>query len=382
MFKPVDSQPSLPKIEERILDYWDGHRIFARTLENRSDSDEYVFYDGPPFATGLPHYGHLLAGTIKDVVPRYQTMRGKYVDRVFGWDCHGLPVEYEMEKSLGISGKRHIEEYGIGKFNESCRGIVLRYTGEWASVVRRIGRWVDFERGYRTMDLAYMESIWWVFKQLWDNGLVYEGKRILPYCPRCSTPLSNFEANQGYEEVEDPAITVRFRDAANPSLYYLAWTTTPWTLPSNTGLAVGSEIDYVKVREAGCDCVLAESRLAEYYSDVSGVEIVERFKGAALEGSCYMPLFDYFVDLSKDGAFRVVCADFVSTEDGTGIVHMAPGFGEDDAETALLHALPDVCPVDEEGRFTAEVGDFAGVYVKDADKELIRRLKESGSLVK
>ena len=210
MFKNVSS-PNFPKMEEAVLSYWNDTKAFEKSIENREGCEEFVFYDGPPFATGLPHYGHLLTSAMKDVVPRYQTMRGKEVNRSFGWDCHGLPVEFEMEKELNLSGKKDIEDYGIDKFNESCRGIVLRYTAEWEQIVKRMGRWVDFKNGYRTMDLDYMESIWWVFKQLWDQGLIYEGYKILPYCPRCATPLSNFEANQGYEDVLEPAITVAFK---------------------------------------------------------------------------------------------------------------------------------------------------------------------------
>lgn len=381
MFKPVTSQPKLPAIEEEILAFWKENKIFEKSLENRKGSEEFIFYDGPPFATGLPHYGHLLAGTIKDVVPRYQTMRGKYVDRVFGWDCHGLPVEYEMEKTLNLSGKKDIEDYGIGKFNEDCRSIVLRYTKEWENVVNRMGRWVDFDRGYHTMDIDYMESIWWVFKELWDKGLIYEGHKILPYCPRCSTPLSNFEANQGYEEVDDPAITIRFQDLNNPDLYYLAWTTTPWTLPSNMGLAVGPEIDYVRIKDGDAEYILAESRLSLYYKDKADYEILARMKGLELVGSKYKPLFPYFSELAEEGAFRIVDADYVTTEDGTGIVHTAPGFGEDDAETGKKHGLPEVCPIDEECCFTNKINDFSGIYVKDADKDLIRRLKDEGKLV-
>ncbi|MFA6567320.1 MAG: isoleucine--tRNA ligase [Victivallales bacterium] len=381
MFKPAGSQVNFPEIEKNILKFWESEKVFEKSLDQRKGKGEFVFYDGPPFATGLPHYGHLLAGTIKDVVPRYQTMKGKYVDRVFGWDCHGLPVEYEMEKELGLSGKKAIESYGIDKFNESCRGIVLRYAGEWEKVVRRMGRWVDFSRGYRTMDLDYMESIWWVFKQLWDKGLIYEGYKILPYCPRCSTPLSNFEANQGYEEVEDPAITVRFQDAENSSLYYLAWTTTPWTLPSNLALAAGPEIDYVKIKDGDSFYILAESRINAYYKKPEEIQVIEKFKGTRLGGSKYLPLFPYFEKLSSEGAFKIVTADFVSTEDGTGIVHMAPGFGEEDAAAAKKNSIPEVCPIDEECRFTAEVPDYVGRYVKETDKDIIRRLKTEGKLV-
>ena len=226
-FKNISNQVHFPELECEILDFWQRSDIFKKSLDQRRGGREFVFYDGPPFATGLPHYGHLLAGTIKDVVPRYQTMRGNYVERRFGWDCHGLPVENEMEKQLHLSSKRDIEAYGIDKFNEACRSIVLRYTAEWEKVVNRMGRWVDFRNGYRTMDRSFMESIWWVFKTLWDQGLVYEGDKILPYCPRCATPLSNFEANQGYKDVVDPAITLRFRVKGEGYAYFLAWTTTP-----------------------------------------------------------------------------------------------------------------------------------------------------------
>ena len=381
MFNPVNNQPNLPALETKILEFWKENKTFKKSLESRKGEDEYIFYDGPPFATGLPHYGHLLAGTIKDVIPRYQTMCGKFVDRTFGWDCHGLPVEYEMEKSLEISGKNQIEEYGIDNFNEACRSIVLRYTKEWESVVTRMGRWVDFERGYKTMDLDFMESIWWVFKQLWDQGLVYEGHRILPYCPRCSTPLSNFEANQGYMEVTDPAITVRFRDCENSNLSYLAWTTTPWTLPSNLALAVGPDIDYVHIKDGDSEFILAEARLSSYYKEDDSYEVLGKLKGADLNGRRYQPIFDYFANLADDGAFKIITADYVSTEDGTGIVHIAPGFGEDDAAAAKEHGIPEVCPIDEECRFTKEVADYAGRYVKEADKDIIRHLKQEGILI-
>jgi len=368
-------------MEREILKYWGENEIFKKSIDNRENAEDFIFFDGPPFATGLPHYGHLLAGTIKDVIPRYQTMRGKRVDRVFGWDCHGLPVEYEMEKTLEISGKKQIEEYGIGNFNEACRSIVLRYTDEWERIVTRMGRWVDFKCGYRTMDLDYMESIWWVFKQLWDQGLVYEGNRILPYCPRCSTPLSNFEANQGYMEVADPAITVRFRDVENPNLFYLAWTTTPWTLPSNMALTVGPDIRYVRVRDGANEYILAESRLATYYSDTDAIDVLGVMTGAELTGAKYQPLFPYFANLAEQGAFKIIPGNHVNTEDGTGIVHAAPGFGEDDAAVAKEHNVPAVCPIDAECKFTSEVPDYAGRYVKETDKDIIRRLKEEEALI-
>jgi isoleucyl-tRNA synthetase len=381
MFDEVSNKIDFPKMEEQILRFWKEGDIFRKSLKLREGAREFVFYDGPPFATGLPHYGHLLAGTIKDIVPRYQTMRGRYVERRFGWDCHGLPVEYEMEQELKISGKRDIEKLGVDVFNEQCRGIVLRYTREWREIVDRIGRWVDFDNDYKTMDLAYMESIWWVFRTLWDKGLIYEGKKILPYCPRCATPLSNFETNQGYEEVQDPAITIRFALAGRPNTYILAWTTTPWTLPSNLALAVGPNIPYVLVRDGADQYFLAKDRLSAYYRKPEGWEVVREMPGTELAGLSYEPLFPYFAALKERGAFRVLAADFVSIEEGTGVVHIAPGFGEDDYLLGQKNGLPVVCPVDEEGRFTAEVPDYAGREVKETDADIIRRLKEEGTLV-
>jgi isoleucyl-tRNA synthetase len=265
-YDPVSASVNFPEVERNILVFWKEHKTFEKSLDLRKKSPEFVFYDGPPFATGLPHYGHLLAGTIKDIVPRYQTMRGRYVDRRFGWDCHGLPVEYEVEQDLKISGKSEIEKLGVDVFNEKCRSIVLRYTREWRNIVERMGRWVDFDHDYKTMDAPFMESIWWVFKSLWDKGLIYEGRKILPYCPRCSTPLSNFETNQGYVDVTDPAITVRFKIEDRENAYILAWTTTPWTLPSNMALAVGKDIVYVGVTNKDCSVYyLAKDRMPVYY---------------------------------------------------------------------------------------------------------------------
>lgn len=378
-FQDISNQVSFPELEHEILKFWQESGIFEKSLQQRKGNDEFVFYDGPPFATGLPHYGHLLAGTIKDVVPRYQTMRGKYVERRFGWDCHGLPVENEMEKQLKLTSKRDIEAYGIDKFNEACRSIVLRYTSEWEKIVNRMGRWVDFRNGYRTMDRNFMESIWWVFKQLWDKGLIYEGYKILPYCPRCATPLSNFEANQGYKDVVDPAITIRFKAKGEKNTYFLAWTTTPWTLPSNLALTVGPDIDYVKVEDGEDFYILAAARVNSYYKEEP--KIVWQGKGNELVGKRYEPLFPYFENLAKQGAFQVLSAGFVSTEDGTGIVHTAPGFGEDDNAVCKAAGLPEVCPVDGECCFTAEVPDYQGRPVKSTDKDIIQRLKNEGKLI-
>ncbi|MFP4300962.1 MAG: isoleucine--tRNA ligase [Spirochaetaceae bacterium] len=383
MYSPVDPKVNFPAMEERVLTFWEDSRVFERSVEQRKGEESFVFYDGPPFATGLPHFGHFVPGTIKDIIPRFQTMKGKYVERRFGWDCHGLPVEYEMEKELGISGKSEIEAYGVAEFNEACRSIVLRFTDEWRRIVTRLGRWVDFDNDYKTMDPDYMESIWWVFKRLYEKGLVYEGHYILPYSPALATPLSNFEVNLGgYKEVHDPAITVKFTLKGQPNTHILAWTTTPWTLPSNLGLAVGPEIDYVKVRDGEQQFILAKSRLEAYYKSEEEYEIVEHLTGADLEGLRYEPLFPYFKDLSRQGAFRAHLADYVTTEDGTGIVHIAPGFGEEDYEVLKDSGLPVLVPIDPEARFTKEVWDYEGLYVKDADREIIKDLKASGALVK
>ena len=380
MFSPVPANASFPQLEEATLRFWREQEIFKKSMKQREHCPQYVFYDGPPFATGLPHYGHLLAGTIKDVVPRYQTMCGAHVPRTFGWDCHGLPVENEVEKELGISSKHEIEAYGVAKFNEACRGIVLRYTREWEQIVERIGRWVDFTNGYRTMDRSYMESIWWVFKQLWDQGLVYEGRKIMWYCPRCATPLSNFEVNQGYIEVEDPAITVRFKARDAENTWFLAWTTTPWTLPANLALTVGPEIDYVEVQDGQDHFILGEALISTYWRK-DPPAVLRRWKGKELAGRTYDPLFPYFENLREEGAFRIITAAFVSTDEGTGIVHTAPGFGEDDANAGKANGVPAVCPIDDEGCYTADVPEYKGRFVKDCDPDLIRRLKLEGKLV-
>ncbi|WP_028973714.1 isoleucine--tRNA ligase [Spirochaeta cellobiosiphila] len=383
MFKPADPKVSFPQLEESILKFWEENKIFKKSLDQREGSEEYVFFDGPPFATGLPHFGHFVPGTIKDIFPRYYTMKGKRVERRFGWDCHGLPVEFEMEKQLGISGKSQIEEYGIAKFNENCRSIVLRYTSEWEKIVGRMGRWVDFENDYKTMDPEYMESIWWVVKQLWDKGLVYEGHSIHAYSPKLSTVLSNFEVNLGgYKEVTDPAVTIRFKVDGQDNTYFLAWTTTPWTLPSNLGLCFGPDIDYVKVKDGKDYYILAEARLNAYYKDPADYEIVDKYKGIDLKGMSYEPLMPYFADLKEQGAFRTYVDEYVTIEDGTGIVHTAPGFGEDDNRIMKGSGVPVVCPIDAECKFTDEVPEYKGIFVKDADNAIIKRLREEGKLIK
>ena len=385
MFRPVTTRVDFPAMEEDILSFWQQEDIFGKSIKQRPAEDEFVFYDGPPFATGLPHFGHLVPGTIKDAIPRYQTMKGKRVNRRFGWDCHGLPVEFEIEKTLGISGPSEIYKYGVANFNEQCRSIVLRYTKEWENTINRMGRWVDWENGYRTMDTNYMESIWWVFKSLYEKGFIYEGYNILPYSPALGCPLSNFEVNLGgYQDVVDQAVTVRFAVDGEKDTYFLAWTTTPWTLPSNLALAFGPDIDYVKILDKSDDCyyILGKDRLGHYYNDEKQYEIVDQQKGSFYKGMRYEPLFPYFAHLKAEGAFVCVTGDYVTTEDGCGIVHTAPGFGEDDYQVLKGTGIPTVCPIDNEAKFTSEVPDFVGRFVKDTDSDIIALLKESGKLVK
>ena len=384
MFDPVDSKKSFSEREVEVLKFWQEHDIFKKSLSQRENAPLFSTYDGPPFATGMPHYGHIIAGTIKDVIPRYKTMKGYYVPRRFGWDCHGLPVENEIEKAHNLSGAHAIEAYGVANFNEECRKIVLRYAEEWKSVVTRCGRWVDFSRTFHTMDLTYMESVWWVFKQLYEKGLVYEGYKVMPYSAKLGTPLSNFEASENYKEVDDPSLTVIFKLADQENTYLLAWTTTPWTLVSNLAIAVGPEIDYVKVQDPHSHrCyIVAESRLSSYFKHPEEEIVIERFKGKELVGHAYIPLFPYFQHLHESGAFRVLGDDFVTIEDGTGLVHCAPGFGEADFYACQARNIPIVCPVDQNGHYTEEVSDYAGRYVKDCDKEIIRRLKEENKVLK
>ncbi|MBQ5780524.1 MAG: isoleucine--tRNA ligase [Spirochaetaceae bacterium] len=383
MYSTVNPKVDFPAQEEEILSFWQKEDIFQKSLKAREGAPRYSFYDGPPFATGLPHFGHFLPSTIKDIIPRYQTMRGKYVERRFGWDCHGLPVENLIEKELGLNSKHEIEACGIEKFNEACRDSVLRYVAEWRETITRLGRWVDFDNDYKTMNPDYMESIWWIVKSLWEKGLLYEGHYILPYCPRCATVLSNHELNLGgYKDVHDPAITIRFKLKNEENTYFLAWTTTPWTLPSNLGLTCGPEIEYVKVQDGDEFYILAESRLSTYYKSEDEYKVIWKKQGRDLLGTEYEPLFPYFANLAEKGAFRIFNADFVSTEDGTGIVHTAPGFGEDDNKVFKGTDVPTICPVDDECRFTEEVADFKGIFVKDADKAIMEKLKAEGKLVK
>jgi isoleucyl-tRNA synthetase len=384
MYKSVSPKVDFPAMEEAVLAFWEAHGIFKKSLENRRGAPAYIMYDGPPFATGLPHYGHLVQSALKDSFPRYKTMKGFYVERRFGWDCHGLPVENETEKELGLSGKSEIERYGIAEFNEKCRSIVLRYTNEWRQYITRLGRWVDFENDYKTMDPDYMESIWAVFKALWEKDLIKEGHYILPYCPRCGTILSNHELNMGgYKTITEQSASVRFKSKAEENTYFVAWTTTPWTLPSNLALAVGENIAYVRVKdkEDGAVYILSKNRAGHYFKNAERYSIIWEGSGRELINIEYEPLFGYFSYLENDGAFRVRLGHHVTDSDGTGIVHIANGFGEDDYLVLKETGLPVIAPVDGEGKFTDEVPDYQGRFVKECDRDIINRLKDEGRLV-
>jgi isoleucyl-tRNA synthetase len=378
--KPAGGAPNFPQLETEVLDYWGTDDTFRASIARRDDAPEYVFYDGPPFANGLPHYGHLLTGYVKDIVPRYRTMRGYKVERRFGWDTHGLPAELEVQRQLGITDKTQIEELGIDKFNEACRASVLKYTNEWQAYVTRQARWVDFDNDYKTLDLTFMESVLWAFKQLWDKGLAYEGIRVLPYCWNDETPLSAHELRMDddvYQSRQDPALTVGFRVVSGEleGAHLLIWTTTPWTLPSNQAVAVNPDVEYVAVQGPdGRRYVLAKARLAAHARELGEEpEVVGSYLGKELLGTKYLPPFPYFSD--SENAFQVLPAEFVSTEDGTGIVHMAPAYGEDDKATTDTVSIVAVTPVDSKGRFDKTVPDYAGQHVFDANPQIIRDLK-------
>lgn len=381
-YKEVKAKADFVEIEKEVLKFWDEDKTFEKSVHNRDGAAEFVFYDGPPFANGTPHYGHIMVSYVKDVVARYQTMNGKKVERRLGWDCHGLPAEMSAEKQLGVSGRKQIEEYGVEKFNDFCRSDVLKYSGIWVEMFKRIGRWVDFSHDYKTMDLPFMESVINNFKQLWEKGLVYEDYRVLPYSWAAETPLSNFEVNQGYQDKTDNAITVMF--TLENGMKMLVWTTTPWTLPSNLMLAVGKDIDYAVMEEDGQKYVLAQALLGRYKKQLEHAARVGTMKGADFVGMAYEPMFPYFKHLKEKGAFRVLSGEFVSTEDGTGIVHIAPGFGQDDFEACRAYDenFPVVCPVDEAGKFTAEVPDYQGKQVFETNEPIMQLLKEKGILVK
>jgi isoleucyl-tRNA synthetase len=391
-YPEAEQSPNFPQIEDEIIKRWAADRTFEESVRRRprvidGKSNEYVFYDGPPFANGLPHYGHLATGFVKDLVPRYQTMRGKHVPRRFGWDCHGLPAELEVEHELGVHGRNAILDYGIGRFNEKCRESVLKFTGDWEWYVTRQARWVDFRNDYKTMDLSFMESVMWAFKELWNKGLIYESFRVVPYSWAAQTPLSNFETrlDNSFRERVDPAVTVKFTLLAEPGetapISLLAWTTTPWTLPSNLALCVREDLDYALMERNGERWVVADTAVERYARELQGFEQVGTVKGAQLVGRRYQPMFHYFAAKASN-AFFVVAADFVTTDDGTGIVHIAPGFGEDDLEIGKTHDLPTIVPVDAAGRFTHEVADYAGQNVFGANANIIKDLKARNLVVR
>lgn len=381
-YKEVKAKADFVELENEVLKFWEEDKTFEKSVTQRSGAEEFVFYDGPPFANGTPHYGHIMVSYVKDVVARFQTMNGKKVERRLGWDCHGLPAEMSAEKQLGVSGRKQIEEFGVEKFNNFCRQDVLKYSGIWVDMFKRIGRWVDFSNDYKTMNLSFMESVISNFKQLYDKGLVYEDYRVLPYSWAAETPLSNFEVNQGYQDKTDNAVTVMFK--LENGMNILVWTTTPWTLPSNLMLAVGLDIDYAVMEENGQKYILAEALLGRYKKQLEKAVKVGSLKGKDLVGLGYEPMFPYFKQLKEKGAFRVLSGEFVSTEDGTGIVHIAPGFGQDDFEACRAYDenFPIVCPVDEAGKFTAEVPDYQGKQVFETNEPIMQWLKENGLLVK
>lgn len=389
----VEQSPAAQR-EAETLKFWREHEIFEKTLEKDSPKGEFVFYDGPPFATGSPHYGHILAGTMKDVIPRFRTMQGYHVPRRWGWDTHGLPIENLIEKELGLKSKKDIEELGVEKFNAAARDAVLRYDHEWKDIIPRTGRFIDMDNAYLTMQPSYSESIWWSFKTLHDKGLIYNGFKSMMYCPHCGTTLSNFEVAQGYKDITDISVFVKFELVDEPGTFVLAWTTTPWTLPGNVALAVGADVEYVKVKIEDAFYILAKERL-EVLKDKK-YEVVEEMKGKDLVGKKYTPVFDYYVDDKKiknhEHGWKIVAADFVTTTDGTGVVHIAPAFGEDDYNLSLKEKLPFIQHVGLDGAFKKEVTDFAGQQVKPkstsedpvahqkADVEVIKYLAKQGSL--
>lgn len=377
--------------EATVLARWREIDAFQTQLRLSQGKEPYTFYDGPPFATGLPHYGHLLASTIKDIIPRYWSMKGRYVERRFGWDTHGLPIEYEIDKKFNISGPAAVKEMGITRYNAECKAIVMRYATEWRETIDRLGRWIDFDNDYKTMNATFMESVWWVFKQLYEKGVVYRSYRVMPFSTALNTPLSQHEAQQNYKETQDPAVVVTFPLLSDPKTMLLAWTTTPWTLPSHTGLCAHPDYEYIKFldQETGNNYIMLEELLRTLYKDPkkAKIKILEKFKGSSMLGWEYEPLFPYFQEEFKGHGFKVITGTYVTKEDGVGLVHQAPAFGEDDYNVAVAHGvinrerLPPN-PVDESGRFTKEVTDFAGQHVKEADKNIIKYLKGTGRLIR
>jgi isoleucyl-tRNA synthetase len=367
----MEDKNQFVSMEEEVLKFWQTNQIFEKSVKKEAPKGEYVFYDGPPFATGTPHYGHLVGNIMKDVVPRFWTMNGYQVNRKWGWDCHGLPIENIVEKEMGFSSKKEIEEKaGVAKFNELCRSKVLSYTEDWKKTIIRLGRWVDMENAYRTMDLNYMESVWWVFKELWNKELIYKNYRSMYICPRCETTLSQSEVAEGYRDIKDLSVTAKFELVDEPGTFVLAWTTTPWTLPGNVALAIGEDINYAKIKVGEEIFILAKERIHDVLKDKE-FEVLEEFKGRKLIGKKYQPVFDnYIVDeklANRENGWKIYGADFVTTEDGTGVVHIAPAYGEDDLTLGRLNKLPFIQHVGMDGMFKKEMGEFAGFHVKPID---------------
>jgi isoleucyl-tRNA synthetase len=379
MFKKVDSNVDLVKLEENILDFWKKNNIFKKTLEKTKDMPGFVFYEGPPTANGEPGVHHVLSRVFKDIFPRYKTMKGFNVPRKAGWDTHGLPVELEIEKKIGINSKKEIEKIGIEEFNRLCRESVMKYEEQWKKLTERIGFWLDMENAYFTFKNEYIETVWWILKTIWDKGLLYEDHKIVPYCPRCGTALSSHEVALGYKDVEDYSVIVKFPLKDRENTFLLVWTTTPWTLISNVACAVNPDADYVEVKYSNENYILVENLLSSVFENDSQYNIISRFKGSILINSKYLPVYKY---TDADNAFRIIGADFVSTKEGTGIVHIAPAFGEDDMKAGRKNKLPVVQMVDDEGKLRAEVESFGGLPIEDANPLVIQDLKKQGLLFK
>ena len=383
MYDKVLTNLDFVQREKEILSFWKDNKIFEKSIESRKDGEVFTFFDGPPTANGKPHIGHILTRVVKDIIPRYKTMKGYKVLRKAGWDTHGLPVELEIEKKLGISGKPQIEEYGVEPFIKQCKDSVFTYESLWRTMSDRVGFWADMDNPYVTYHNSYIESVWWALKQIWDKGLLYKGHKIVPYCPRCGTSLSSHEVAQGYKDVKDKSAYAKFLVKGTTNEFLLAWTTTPWTLPSNLALTVNADEYYVKVALNDEKYILAEALVSKVFVEEEKPEVIQKCKGIELKGLEYEPLFDYAKDIVKDQkAYYVVCDSYVTLTDGTGIVHCAPAFGEDDARVGKDNNLPFVQLVNEEGKFLKEVTDWAGVFVKDADEDIIKKLKQENKLLK
>ena len=387
MYEKVDSSLDFVPRELEVLSFWKENRIFEKSVEIRKGAPIFSFFEGPPTANGMPHAGHVLTRAIKDLIPRYRTMKGYFVPRKAGWDTHGLPVELEVEKLLGLDGKEQIEEFGVEEFIRECKVSVWKYKTEWEEMSERVGFWADMEDPYITYENDYIESVWWSLRQIWDKGLIYKGHKVVPYCPRCGTSLSSHEVAQGYQDITERSVYVRFRDAEEANTYFAVWTTTPWTLPSNVALCVNADEDYVLCEvdhevdgsPGSPRYIIAEALYKQVFGD--DARVIERYLGRDLVGRSYVPLYPYAVETVEQSgkrAFYVVADPYVTLTDGTGIVHIAPAFGEDDARIGRREDLPHVQFVAEDGTMTKEVTDVAGVFVKDADDELVEILKREG----